>query len=318
MINSPLNILRRRWAPLLGVLLLTLTSCSAGSTISSRPVQHDPLWFVRLDGYTEYFSAQEIAHDHPVEWTEAQLNAILERLLLQERSGLMESPRSPQTVFTPDEIAVLVPALKQAFHTATTHEWVAFSLSHHDQGNVQITSGEFWVEQKQLHLVIANHHQTLPSDSDELPKIQATPIRSAHGTRGALTFDPARFVVNTKLNWKGSSRFAATELTLDYLAFLASAKLNTPGASPAAFPSVLPATGLIPAAATTTPHSPSSSSQTTGAESDTATLRTKLLTLENELTQLKRHVQEQGEELARLKAHNHKPEPPPSKKLKPE
>ena len=175
---------------------------------------------MRLDSFLDAGSASP-RYDHPSVWRDEELSAILSRLILQERVGLMDNARPPRSVFSLEEIHLLVPTVRKSFQEATPHEWIVFTLAGQQATGREITSGGMFVEEGKLHLVIANHRLPLPANSQELARVRANPLHSVQGSGGALAFDAPRFVIANKANWSGGHRASASELILDHAAFLA-------------------------------------------------------------------------------------------------
>lgn len=272
--------------------LLACLGC-AGPSLATRVVHSEPSWFVRLDTYADPIKAAALHYDHPAEWTEAELNAILGRLHLQELVGLLEQKPAPRAVFSSEEISQLAPMLKQAFHMARPSEWIVFYLARSTGAAQGITSGGFFLEGRQFHVIVANHRELASPGPEGADAAQANPVRSLRGAGGTLTFDPPMFVISTQSNWMGGySGAPASELVLDHTAFLASARLTSP--VPLA-PAPIPAAQISPAPASTPPQAPVS-------ETGNAGLKNEVLRLQEEVTRLKQQVEEQADEIARLKA----------------
>lgn len=268
-------------------LLIAGFGC-AGPTFTMKPVQSDSTVFVGLARYQDH--ADAVRHDHPATWSGADLRAILGRLLLQERGGLMDPTRPPRPVFATDEIARLLPGLRHAFEAARPPDWVVFVLSAPmgSSATPVVTSGAFFLEDRRLHVILSNHRESVSPNAGERETLQAHPFRSLKGVRGQLTFDPPLYVVTSRANWLGgSSGPAASELVLDHLSFRDVANQAHPGAPEVAMPASLSA-----------PRSTGSPE----AESEVDLLKEEVSTLREELTGLKRQLAEQAGELARLKA----------------
>lgn len=288
-----------------GILLLACVGC-AGPTIASRAVEDGSSWFIRLDTFTESRAADELRYEHPADWSEADLAAILSRLLVQKRTGFLEQKSAPKPLFSASETKQLVPGLQKAFRTATPSEWVAF-FSTRPGGTVQeVTSGGMFLKEGQLHVVVANYHEKTPSGPDILETLRANPMRPLAGSGHTVSFDPIRFVSATKSNWMGgSSASPSSELILDYLAFLAEAK--PPAPSPAAAAPVAPASIMATPSpqsgitATPSPAQPPVASPISPQASADTSLNDQLKSLQNEVARLQRRLEEQDEELAKLK-----------------
>lgn len=298
-------------------MLLTGVACS-GPSLSSRPVVTEPAWFVRLDTEADLRQSGAVLYEHPKEWTDDDMRAILGRVLLQERVGLLDPPLPPRAVFSSEEADLLVPALRQAFRMAGPSEWIAFYLSR-PGGTVQaITSGALFVKDGYLHVVVANRREPVEAGSSEWEGVRGNPLRSVRGTRGVLTFDPSRYVVDVAANWSGGHSGSASELILDHTAFLASVK---PAAPSSTAPSLSPASA--PAVRPLSPQSPPPPVQRTEAaagpagvgalpkpvrptqpsDSDTGelSLRDRVSALQDEVERLKRRIEAQDGEIAKLK-----------------
>jgi hypothetical protein len=288
-----------------GVFLLVCVGC-AGPTIASRTVEDGSSWFTRLDTFTENRAADELRYEHPADWSEADLAAILSRLLVQKRTGFLEQKSVPQPLFSASETKQLVPGLQKAFRTATPSEWVAF-FSTRPGGTVQeVTSGGMFLEEGQLHVVVANYHEKTPSGPDILEALRANPMRPLAGSGHTVSFDPIRFVSATKSNWMGgSSASPSSEMILDYSAFLAEAK--PPAPSPAAAAPVAPApivatpSPLSGNTAAPSPAQPPFTPQIASQANAETSLNDQLKRLQNEVERLQRRLEEQDEELAKLK-----------------
>ena len=266
-------------------VVLACLGC-AGPSFTSRMVRSEPSWSVRLDTYLDPSKAAEVHHDHPADWSASELHAILSRLLLQERVGLLDPARPPHEVFSADEIAQLVPGLREAFRSARPSEWIVFSIARSADAAQEITSGGFFLLDKRLHVVVANYRERVLPGSEGAVAIGADPIRSLRGTGGSLTFDPPRFVFASQANWLGgSSGGSASELILDHKAFLVAA---------------------------TSPGAPITLSGAQASSSDIVSLREQVQRLEEEIARLKETVAAQGDEIARLKSRQIEAQPSPS------
>lgn len=202
----------------IGLVLLLCLGC-AGPTLTSRLIQQDSSWFVRIDSLQDVGSSSP-RYDHPIAWRDEDLSAILSRVVLQERVGLMDNARPPRPVFAFEEINRLLPAVRTAFQETTTREWIVFVLLGQEAGGRATTSGAMFVESGKFHLVIANHHLSLAENSEDLARVRANPLYSVQGSGGVLAFDSPRFVVGTKANWSAGHRASASEMILDHTAFL--------------------------------------------------------------------------------------------------
>lgn len=255
-------------------------------------VQEEPAWFVRLDAYQDA-GGSSVRHEHPATWTVEELFAILSRLLLEDRVGLMDSARPPRAVFSSEEISLLAPAIRGSFQRAAPSEWIAFSLSTPSGSQVAVTSGGMFLADSRLHVVVANHRTPLAQDSEELARVRANPLYSAKGSGGVLTFESSRFVMGTQANWSGGHRASASELILDHQAFLSFLKL--PGAV-----ATMPHSMSLAPPASSSESSPSQDRPTSAGGADP---HTTILRLQEEVERLKKKVEEQEAEIVRLQRH---------------
>lgn len=288
-----------------GVFLLVCVGC-AGPTIASRTVEDGSSWFTRLDTFTENRAADELRYEHPADWSEADLAEILSRLLVQKRTGFLEQKSVPQPLFSASETKQLVPGLQKAFRTATPSEWVAFFSTRPGGTAQEVTSGGMFLKGDRLHVVVANHHDQVPLQSDSLTAARMNPLLPLGGKGFTVSFDPVRFVSATQATWMGGSSAApASELVLDYQAYLAEAR--PPAPSPVAAAPVVPApivTAPSPARDITlvpSPTPPSVAHPINPQASTDTSLRDQLKNLQNEIERLRRRLEEQDEELAKLK-----------------
>lgn len=211
------------WLPLL-VLVATL-GC-APTVLTSRTVQQDAESLVRLDRERDR-GPSEGRYQHPVSWETADLTDILSRLMLQDRAGLMDSPRPPKPVFLPPDLVRLVPPIVAAFKEARPQEWVAFYLAEPSPTGVSITSGGLFMESGQLHVVLANIRTDLPARSEEEEQVTRNPLFSIRGTGGELGFESPQFIVGRRANWSGGHKASASELILDTAGYRAIGQLRS-------------------------------------------------------------------------------------------
>lgn len=287
------------YSSFLGLAILFCLGC-AGPILTSRVIEQDSFWFVRLDSFLDAGSASP-RYDHPSVWRDEELSAILSRLILQERVGLMDNARPPRSVFSLEEIHLLVPTVRKSFQEATPHEWIVFTLAAQQATGRETTSGGMFVEEGKLHLVIANHRLPLPANSQELARVRANPLYSVQGSGGLLSFDSPRYVIATKANWSGGHRASASEVILDHAEFLSS--LHRTGSALTS----LPAGGSPGSVAATESDirrsGPSSSGQV---ESEGNVYR-----LREEIERLKQQLAEKDAELDRLKRREIRSRPTP-------
>ena len=264
-------------------LFLACLGCAA-PVLTTRHVHSEPSWFVRLDSYADPRQSADQRYDHPAEWTESELKAVMERLLLHERVGLLDPSRPPRAVFSVGEISRLAPQLVEAFRAARSTEWVAFYLVTPVGADGEVTSGAFFVNGGRLHVVIANYHERITDGPEAKEAVRANPFRSLHGTKGSLTFDPARFVLASQAHWSGWSAPAGSELILDDKTFLDS--LRQPAVLQSSSP---PAPARSPA---TRVEPPPPAAEASTAPDEMELLKRKAQELEAELVHLKQRVHE--------------------------
>lgn len=215
---------------IVGTVLLFCSSC-ASPTFITQPVQDEPNLLVGFASYNDQAPEAPVMHDHPMEWSEADLYAILAGLVIQERGGIMDTPKPPQTVFFPEEIRHLLPGLHEAFRVAGPSDWVVFALwvSSTRSQALEVTSGGMFLQDRRLHVILANHRARVVSETDGITAIRRNPLRLLREVKGTLLFDPAAHVIDSRANWvAGGFESPAAELILDYKTFLASARRSTP------------------------------------------------------------------------------------------
>ncbi len=272
-----------------GILVLLCAGC-AGPTISSRAMDGEASWFVRLDTFTEARATADLRFDHPADFSDAALAAILSRVQVQERVGLLERKPFPQPLFSPNEIRQLVPGLQKALRTAKLTELPVFYPPLPSRTVHEVTSGGLFVQGNKLHVVVANHHDRVPSGSDSLAAIRATPLSPWGGKGVTLSFDPLRFVTGTQATWLGGSVGApASELVLDHSAFLAEVP------APAVAPNVQATAAPPPTAPQPVPPAALRDS------GNDAVTKEQLTGLQNEVERLRRRLEEQDDDIALLK-----------------
>jgi hypothetical protein len=194
-----------------------------------------------LDTYQESEKSNALQYDHPAEWNEPDLATILSRLLVQPEMGLLDRKRPPVPVFTAEEISRMTPILRTAFQQALGSEWMSFAFLYPTGTNLEVTSGAFFIANRRLHVVIANAREVINQSATDIGLVRMNPMRSIWGVHGHLTFDPARFIVETASNWSGGSNNPASELVLDYREIYT---VTTPISFPATVPMAAASTGF--------------------------------------------------------------------------
>jgi hypothetical protein len=286
-------------ALLVGVLTLLCAGC-AGPAIASRAIGGEANWFVRLDTFTDARASADLRFEHPAQFTEAELATILSRVQVQERAGMLERKPFPQPLFTGNEIRRMVPGLQRALRSAQPAEWVVF-YSILPAGIMQeVTSGGLFIRGDRLHVVVANHHDRIPSGSDGLAAIRANPLSPWGGKGVTLSFDPVRFVSATQATWMGGSSAApASELVLDHRTFLAEA--GDAAVSPVTAPPVLPAPAPGAQIPVPLPQAAQAAPQAAAVDPGDTGMKEQVTGLQAEVERLRRRVEEQDDEIAQLK-----------------
>ena len=103
---------------IIAAILLVWTVGCANPGFIIQPVEDEPSLLVGLANSPDGSSETETRHDHPVEWTAGDLQAFLNRLAIQEGSGLMDPSRPPQAGFSQEDLTHLIPALQHTFNIA--------------------------------------------------------------------------------------------------------------------------------------------------------------------------------------------------------
>ena len=264
-------------------------SCTS-PTFQIRPVQDEPSVFVGLStGPPQEADGQTtVGHNHPVDWSEANLPIILTRLLVQKQGGMMDPYKQPQPVFSPDDIILLTPGLYEAFTAAGPADWIVFAVwgSSPQSQALEVTSGGMYLQGPNLHIILSNHRERVSSETEGIEGIRHNPFRSLRDVKkGKLIFDPARFVIDARDNWlAGGYDSPSSELILDLEALLAWDHLSTPVATG----KLAGTEGL-----TTNP------TRTLSSESEVGALKEEISSLKEELSRLQNLILQQAKESAR-------------------
>jgi hypothetical protein len=268
------------------LVLLNLAGCSSAPLLT-RPIHTEPTWFVRLDTYQESEKSKVPQYDHPAEWNELELATILSRLLVQPEMGLLDRKRAPVPVFAAEEISRMTPILRAAFQQAQATEWVSFVFLYPTGTNLEVTSGAFFIVHRRLHIAIANAREVINQFATDIGLVQKNPMRSIWGVHGHLTFDPARFIVETTSNWSGGSNHSASELVLDYREILT---VTTPFSSPAAAPMAAASIGTTAAERDLARENRDPTVQVRKLESQIETMTRRLNEQESAILQLRKDI----------------------------
>ncbi len=264
------------------VLIMWCVGCGSPVFIT-QAIEDEPSLLVGLARYHDEAEATAIRHDHPVEWSIADLEAILKRLVIQEGGGLMDGSRSPKAVFTPEDLTHLIPALQHTFRMARPSDWIVFAVwgeSEHTQG-LEVTSGGLFLQDQQLHILLANHRERISSE-EGIQAIHNNPFHAFRDIKRNLLFYPTSVVMASRNNWIMSGFEApVSELILDYQALLA---VNGP--------EIPSETERIPAS-----EIPKTDPSTARTNDDAlGTLKEEISTLKEEISRLKEQIKPQAKD----------------------
>ena len=279
------------------VLMLWMVGCASPGFII-QPVEDEPSLLVGLARAPDGSSDTETRHDHPVEWSHADLQAILKRLVIQEKGGLMDSSGLPRAVFSSEDLTILIPALQDTFNLARPRDWIVFALwgaSEHTQG-LEVTSGGMYLQDQRLHIMLANHRERVSSEQKGIQAIHNNPFRAMKDVKRRLMFYPTSYVIESRSNWiAGGFDSPVSELILDYQALLATKSPDTP-------------TGIKEVTASDIPKADSTPARSTDAE--VGVLKEEITNLKEELSRLQQQINQQAEKRSRTKVSS--PTRPPS------
>ena len=266
---------------IIAAILLVWTVGCANPGFIIQPVEDEPSLLVGLASSPNAASEAETQHDHPVEWTTGDLQAILKRLTIQEGSGLLDSSRRQQKVFSQEDLTLLIPALQQTFNIARPSDWIVFAVwgsSEQTQG-LQVTSGGMYLQDQQLHILLANHRERVSSEEHGIQAIRKNPFYALRDVKRSLLFYPTSYVMESGNNWIMSGfESPVSELVLDYQALLATNRPEIPTETEEAIASELPKTDR-------------STAPTTDVELNT--LQEEISTLKEELSRIKQQMKQQ-------------------------
>ena len=264
---------------------MVLSVGCAGPVFITKPIEDEPSLLVGLTSYGDESKAAAIRHDHPVDWSTADLQAILKRLAFQEGGGLMDSSSPFQAVFSPEDMPNLIPAFQEAFKIARPSDWVVFAVwgsSEKSQG-LEVTSGGMYLQDQRLHIILANHRERVSSELDGIQAIHSNPFRALRDAKGRLMFYPNSYVIDSRNSWIMSGfESPVSELILDYQALLAT---NPPETS----------TDTKESIASEIPNRSPSTDPQVGA------LKDEIETLKEELSRIQQQINQQTEERSKTK-----------------
>jgi hypothetical protein len=269
---------------IIAAILMVGTVGCANPGFIIQPVEDDPSLLVGLASSPDVSAEAETRHDHPVEWTTGDLQAILKRLAIQEGSGLLDSSRRQQAVFSQEDLTHLIPALQQTFNIARPSDWIVFAVwgsSEQTQG-LQVTSGGMYLQGQQLHILLANHRERVSSEEHGIQAIRENPFHALRDVKRSLLFYPTNYVIESGSNWIMSGfESPVSELILDYQALLATQPQERP-------------TEPEEVTASEIPKKESVTAPTTDAE--LGTLQKEISTLKEELSRIKEQMKQQSAE----------------------
>jgi len=280
-----------------GILMVLSVGC-AGPIFITRPVEDEPSLLVGLTTYHDKAKAAEVRHDHPVDWSEADLQAILKRLVIQDGSGLLDSSSPRQTVFSPEDLLTLVPALQKTFKLASPSDWIVFAVwgSSGTSQALEVTSGGMYLQDQRLHIILANHRERVSSEQEGIQAIHNNPFRTMKDVKKRLMFYPTSYVIESRNNWiAGGFDSSVSELILDYRSLLATKTPDTPTRTKEVIASDIPKTDATRARST---------------DADVGVLKEEITNLKEELSRLQQQINQQAEERSRTEAPS--PTRPPS------
>jgi len=269
-----------------GILLVLSVGCT-GPIFITRPVEDEPSLLVGLTTYHDRAKAAEVRHDHPVDWAEADLQAILKRLSIQEGSGLLDSSSPRQAVFSPEDLVTLTPALQETFKLASPSDWIVFAVwgSSGTSQALEVTSGGMYLQDQRLHILLANHRERVSSEREGIQAIHNNPFRAMKDVKRRLMFYPTSFVIESRSNWiAGGFDSPVSELILDYQALLATKPPDTP-------------TGTEKVRASDIPKTDSTRARST--DEEVGVLKEEITNLKEELSRLQQQINQQAEERSR-------------------
>jgi hypothetical protein len=209
---------------MIGLVLLISLGC-ASPTPMPQAVVDEPSLFVGLTRLPDTQPTQATPSMRRETLSASTLHAILNRLFIRKGSGLLDGSIPIHPVFSPEEAADLATALQQALGLAGPDEWVGFGLwgSSQPTQTLEVTSGGMFLDDRTLHIVLANHRERVSSEEDGIIAIRNNPFHALQDRQGTLMFHPAGVVLSSGTRWMaGGFASPTSELILDYHAFLAS------------------------------------------------------------------------------------------------
>jgi hypothetical protein len=271
-----------------GFLIVLSVGCT-GPIFITRPVEDELSLLVGLTAYHDESKASEVRHDHPVEWSTADLQAILKRLVIQEGSGIMDSSRPLQAVFSPDDLTTLIPALRETFKIARPSDWISFAIwgSSGTSQALEVTSGGMYIQDQRLHIILANHRERVSSEQEGIQAIHNNPFRVMKDVKRRLMFHPTSYVIESRNNWiAGGFESPVSELILDYQALVVTKPPEIP-------------IGIEEVTASDIPKTDPNRARSTDVE--VGVLKEEITNLKEELSRLQQQMNQQAEERSQRK-----------------
>jgi hypothetical protein len=174
-----------RWIAVALLILVAFNSCTEQIHPLTQPEQDE--WNVRLVFPSGSIKARGRAFGHPLQRAESDWSGIVSRLQIKPRGGfpLFARNADPEPAFRSSEVAYLAARLAVLFQDAGPHEWVAFCLqSPHDTGATEVTTGAFFVDEGDLHLLLV-HYRLLVTIPQLLHDLKRRPLNAT----GAFAYD---------------------------------------------------------------------------------------------------------------------------------
>lgn len=204
------------WILALAIMALTL-GCASGPVIS-KILFEDESRLVRLD-VTYRTGGQE--HSHPVSLHLDALAASLEVMTVKGRvnplSGRLGTmPSSLTQAFSDTQVHFFAPLLAQAFERASPlEEMVFYVIEPRGSGIQEISSGSFFVQGDELHLILANYRYAVAGNL-MAENVRANPLMVLGESWYNVNPGPHGRVESSDL-WKGVTESAPQHLVMRLL-----------------------------------------------------------------------------------------------------
>lgn len=207
------------------VLAIGLLPSCAGPSFYPRAIHETEDRYVRLEArYGPGQEGEALRFSHPVPLSETEWSRILEGVHVKPHRWILPIGNQEVTlepVFDEHDRQYLATYLAKAFSKARGDEWVLFYMSDSREPKVaEITSGGFFVEGDDLHLVLANYRQPV-SMSFIQQKIWRDPL-SPSGKTYYEIIPGEHQTLQTYWRWYPTKPLLAhpSELVIDYRAIL--------------------------------------------------------------------------------------------------